>query len=218
VAEPAVEIYGDASYGSAELLEYIEQGGATAEVKVQLPSARVGYFAQDKFTIDIKGGTVTCPNGVLVPLRRNKGDGSAHARFGAHCTDCQMRAQCIDSKVGRLVNVHAKHELLDRHRKRHADPSNLKRYRATRPKVERKLAHLMRRRHGGRCARVRGKLRVGHDFAVLAAAVNLARLARPSRNGTLLFRGDRTTRRHAHARIGRGETHDEDAARRIPRG
>ena len=34
----------------------------------------------------------------------------------------------------------------------------------------------MRRRHGGRRARVRGTTRVGADFALLAAAVNLARL------------------------------------------
>ena len=50
-------------------------------------------------------------------------------------------------------------------------------HRATRPKVERKLAHLMRRRHGGRRARVRGAVRVGQDFALLAAAHNLRRLA-----------------------------------------
>ncbi|HEY5182662.1 MAG TPA: transposase, partial [Dermatophilaceae bacterium] len=42
-------------------------------------------------------------------------------------------------------------------------------------KVERKLGHLMRRRHGGRRARVRGQTKVGADFALLAAAVNLAR-------------------------------------------
>ncbi|HEY5271630.1 MAG TPA: transposase, partial [Acidimicrobiales bacterium] len=46
-----------------------------------------------------------------------------------------------------------------------------------RPKVERKLGHLMRRRHGGRRARVRGKLRVAADFSLLSAAANLARLA-----------------------------------------
>ena len=34
----------------------------------------------------------------------------------------------------------------------------------------------MRRRHGGRRARVRGKAKVAADFALLAAAVNLARL------------------------------------------
>jgi len=43
--------------------------------------------------------------------------------------------------------------------------------------VERKIAHLMRRRHGGRRARVRGKTKVAADFALLAAAVNIARLA-----------------------------------------
>jgi hypothetical protein len=49
--------------------------------------------------------------------------------------------------------------------------------RATRPKVERKIAHLVRRKHGGRRARVRGRLRVAHDFALVAAAANVARLA-----------------------------------------
>ena len=36
----------------------------------------------------------------------------------------------------------------------------------------------MRRRHGGRRARVRGRIKVAADFSLLAAAVNLARLAR----------------------------------------
>jgi len=45
------------------------------------------------------------------------------------------------------------------------------------PKSNAKIGHLMRRRHGGRRARVRGHLKVAADFALLAAAVNLARLA-----------------------------------------
>ncbi len=49
-------------------------------------------------------------------------------------------------------------------------------YRATRPKVERKIGHLMRRHHGGRRARVRGRAKVAADFALLGAAINLARL------------------------------------------
>jgi hypothetical protein len=52
-------------------------------------------------------------------------------------------------------------------------------YRATRPKVERKLGHLLRRRHGGRCARVRGKRKVDADFNLLAA-VPLSTTSRPS--------------------------------------
>ena len=49
-------------------------------------------------------------------------------------------------------------------------------YRAVRPKVERKLAHLVRRKHGGRHARVRGLAKVDADFNLLAAAANIARL------------------------------------------
>jgi len=60
---------------------------------------------------------------------------------------------------------------------RQRDPAWIADYRATRPKVERKIEHLMRRRHGGGRARVRGKAKATADFALLATAVNLARLA-----------------------------------------
>jgi len=49
-------------------------------------------------------------------------------------------------------------------------------YRATQPKVERILAHLVLRRHGGRRARVRDRRKVVADFDLLAASRNLARL------------------------------------------
>ena len=62
-------------------------------------------------------------------------------------------------------------------RARQRDPAWKHDYRAVRPKVERKLAHLKRRWHGGRRARVRGRPKVDADFNLLAAAVNLARLA-----------------------------------------
>jgi len=62
-------------------------------------------------------------------------------------------------------------------RQRQQDPDWAADYRATRPKVERKIDHLMRRRHGGRRARVRGRTKVAADFNLLAAAHNLARIA-----------------------------------------
>ncbi|WP_433678045.1 transposase [Nocardia sp. CA-119907] len=43
--------------------------------------------------------------------------------------------------------------------------------------MERKIGHLMRRRHGGRRARMRGQAMIAADFGLLAAAHNLARLA-----------------------------------------
>jgi hypothetical protein len=176
LAEEPVEVFGDASYGTADVVETLEQAGIVPNVKVQPPSAREGMYSQDAFTIDVTANTVCCPAGLLVPLRRSK-DGAGHASFGASCNNCPQRSLCTTSKEGRSVNVHAKHEVLDQARKRQRDPAWRKRYRAIRPKVERKLAHMMRRKHGGRRARVRGTVRVRQDFAMLAAAVNLVRLA-----------------------------------------
>jgi hypothetical protein len=172
-----MEVYGDASYGTADILETLEQAGIEPNVKVQPPVALEGHFSQDAFTIDLDALTVTCPAGQLVQLRLSK-DGEGRASFGAACAGCALRERCTKSEGGRTVRVHPKHQVLDHARKRQRDPLWRTNYRATRPKVERKLAHLMRRRHGGRRARVRGTLRVRHDFALLAAAVNLARLAK----------------------------------------
>ncbi len=86
-------------------------------------------------------------------------------------------ARCTTTASGRTIKVGPHEALLARGRAARRDPAWLADYRATRPKVERKLAHLMRRRHGGRRARVRGRPKVAADFSLLAAAVNLARLA-----------------------------------------
>jgi len=169
------EVYGDASYGSADLVEKIEAAGAQANVKVAAPSPpRAGLFAQDAFVIDTRAQTARCPNGVLVQLRPRR-DGTAFADFAASCAGCPLRARCTDSPSGRSLRVHPKHDTLDAARRRQSDPTWKSRYRATRPKVERKIAHLIR--CGGRRVRMRGHIRIGHDFALLAAGVNLARLA-----------------------------------------
>jgi hypothetical protein len=175
--EEKIEVYGDASYGTAPLVEKLQGAGIEPNMKVQAPSARGDFFSQEAFEIDTKAGTVTCPNGVLVRLRVHR-DGSGQAPFGASCTDCPLRAKCTDSKSGRVVNVHPKHDVLHAERQRQKSAAWKKRYRATRPKVERKFGHLMRRKHGGRRSRMRGRERVGHDFALLAAAANLQRLAK----------------------------------------
>ena len=174
--EPAPEVLGDASYGTADLVEQLESAGIVPNVKVQPPSGREGMYTQDEFEIDLVSRTVCCPAGVRVSLHVLK-DGSSAAYFGAACAECPRLSECTKSTSGRTIKVHAKHATLDRHRKHQRDPDWKANYRKVRPRVERKLAHLMRRKHGGRRARVRGRERVGHDFALLAAAINLARLA-----------------------------------------
>ena len=81
------------------------------------------------------------------------------------------------SKSGRAIKLNKHERHLQRERARQKDPAWQANDKATRPKVERKLSHMMRRRHGGRKARMRGRLRIGQDFGILAAATNLQRLA-----------------------------------------
>ncbi len=169
-----VEVYGDASYGTGEILEYLD-GRAIPNVKVQPAPAPGGHFSKDEFQIDLEQNTVRCPAGVLVQIRALP-SGSL-AEFGAHCDHCSMRDRCTTSKTGRLIRINKHERHLQRERARQKTPHWKANYRAIRPKVERKQAHMMRRRHGGRRARMRGQERIARDFAMLGAATNLLRLA-----------------------------------------
>jgi len=113
---------------------------------------------------------------VLVVIQPHS-DGGGRADFADHCEDCPLRERCTSAKAGRQVKIHPHERTIANKRAQQRDPTWKKHYRATRPKVERKLAHIMRRRHGGRRARVRGVERVRSDFALLAAAENLRRIA-----------------------------------------
>jgi hypothetical protein len=172
-------VYGDAAYGAGEILDRLDRAGIDAKTKVQPPVAPTGKFTKDRFDINLDEQRVTCPNGTVRPIRRVK-DHPRHAGkadFGAACATCPLRGQCTDAKTGRSITIGHHETRLTAARTRQQNPAWKADYRATRPKVERKLAHLMRRRHGGRRARMRGRLRIAADFNLLAAAVNLARLA-----------------------------------------
>ena len=170
------KVYGDAAYGTGEFLDILAINDIDSRCKTQPPVAVGGLFAKDRFTIDLDAGTVTCPNKVTVTIRRGR-NGDGRAPFKDACVECPLRSQCTTAKGGRRIRVgRYEHRLADA-RRLQQDPAWRADYRATRPKVERKIGHLMRRRHGGRRARVRGRPKVDADFNLLAAAHNLARLA-----------------------------------------
>ena len=175
VAAQQLAVYGDAAYGAGPLLARLENAGARIMTKVQPPPALGGRFAKDRFTIDLAANTVSCPGQVSVAIRPVKNGGGV-AAFGTACAGCPLVAQCTTSPAGRTITISAYEPQLARARAAQADPAWQADYTATRPKVERKIGHLMRRRHGGRRARVRGTAKVAADFSLLAAAVNLARL------------------------------------------
>ena len=157
------------------MLDTLEQADAEIMCKVQPPNAPAGRYAKDAFQIDLEAGTVVCPAGQTAGLRAIKDGHIAH--FAAACAGCPLAERCTSSPSGRSIHVGVYEQQLARARARQTDPAWQADYSATRPKVERKIGHLMRRRHGGRRARVRGHTKVNADFSLLAAAVNLSRLA-----------------------------------------
>jgi hypothetical protein len=174
VGEP-LTVYGDSAYGTGALLESFEQDGVVTRCKTQPPRAPGGRFPKNEFGIDLDAGTVTCPAAHTVALRPIK-HGQV-ARFGGLCAGCPLAQKCTSSRAGRTIHLGKHERQLAAARARQTDPAWRSDYTQTRPKVERKISHLMRRKHGGRRARVRGSTKVAADFQLLAAAVNLARFA-----------------------------------------
>jgi hypothetical protein len=176
---PTPTVYGDSAYGTGPLLASLHTVGIDPRVKVQAPVAPGGHFTKDQFRIDLAAGMVICPAQRTAAIVYNADPRHRHhgqASFGPACTSCPLRGQCTSAAAGRTVTITPYEAELAAARIRQADPDRAADYRTTRPKVERKLAHLVRRRHGGRRVRVRGRAKVAADFNLLAAAVNLARL------------------------------------------
>jgi hypothetical protein len=170
-------VMGDCAYGTAETLGRLAEAGYDdVKAKVAPARGREGRFGKDDFTVNLEAGTVTCPAGKVAFIRTSK-DGPGRADFAAHCNPCPLRDSCTTSASGRTVTIHAREDLLQEHKAAQASPDWQEVYSGTRPKVERKIAHFVRRSWGGRKARVRGRARIATDADTRAAAVNWARLA-----------------------------------------
>ena len=169
-------VYGDAAYGTGEFLSRLEEAGIDPMCKTQPPHAREGRFSKEAFIVDLDDASVICTAGHSADIEWGS-DGGGIAHFGDNCARCPLADSCTTATAGRTISISPHEEVLARARQRQATPDWSADYRATRPKVERKLGHLMRRKHGGRRARVRGTPKVDADFNLLAAAHNLARLA-----------------------------------------
>lgn len=169
-------VYGDSAYGGGEFQQYLEDHRINSVCRTPEPTAPGGLFTKTRFDINLEEGTVTCPNEVTVVIKRNR-KGEGVASWGKACGDCPLSGRCTRARGGRTIRIGRHEAVLSKARQRQKTRVWRHNYRATRPKVERKIAHLMRRRHGGRQTRMRGSPKVDADFNLLAAAVNLTRLA-----------------------------------------
>jgi hypothetical protein len=164
---------GDNAYGTGEVQVRLDRAGIESKCKTQPPVAASGRFAKDGFDIDWM-----TRSGARPPTpRRSSVTGTAPVPpRSARGARCPLRAQRTTARRADGQRQRPRGALAAAP-ERQQQPDWLADYGATRPKMERKFGHLMRRKHGGRRARVRGTTKIAADFALLAAAVNLARLA-----------------------------------------
>jgi len=176
-------VVGDSAYADGATREDLAENGFDLRAKCPPVRNSTGGFAKDRFDVDLDHQTVTCPADHNVPIRFTaRGDGKAS--FKGHCKHCPLRDQCTPSRRGRTITIHPQEAFLQTARAEQADPAWQANYRADRPIVERKIAHLVRRAWGGRKARTRGLKRVATDLDTRAAAINWARLATLGLNHT----------------------------------
>lgn len=173
-AQPMV--VGDAAYGDGATRAKLRAHGIDVMAKLAPVRNTTGGFSKDRFGVDVEAGTVTCPAGETVAITFSP-TGGGKASFSTRCVTCPLRASCTSARHGRSITIHPHEDELALARHAQRDPEWLARYRATRPMVERKIAHFTRKAWGGRKARCRGLARVTTDVKTRAGVLNLARLA-----------------------------------------
>jgi hypothetical protein len=179
----ALRWYADSAYGTGELRAAIGQAGDEAVIKPKpLKRAVEGGFTVDDFTVDHQAGTATCPAGTT---RRITPAGAVN--FGAACKNCPLRARCTTAAAGKILHVGEHDQRLRQARRDRAGAALRRDYCATRPSIERTVAHVAVVRGRRLKLRYRG---TGKNHAWLkrrTAAVNLRTLLRHGltrRNGT----------------------------------
>ena len=170
------EILGDSAYADGATRATLAEAGFEVVAKVPPVRNATGLFTKDRFRVDLETQSVTCPAGQRVAINPTR-DGGGRASFKVHCKGCPLRRACTKSRAGRTIAIGRHEDLLQVARVQQRAPEWQARYRADRPKVERKISHFARRAWGGRNARVRGRQRIRTDVDTRAGAINWARLA-----------------------------------------
>lgn len=176
----AVErVIGDGAYNSGDnLAACATYAGHAIDVVTRFRQVKDDQTDKTAFAIDLAAHTVACPQGHTVTGQGGHDRaGRAILKFAFPrpvCASCALFADCVCSKTtGRTVKTHAHEYYLQQARARQAE-DDFKALYATRCKVERKIAELVR--HGLRATRYRGGSKRLLQRLWIGAAVNLKRL------------------------------------------
>lgn len=141
-----------------------------------------GRFTVERFSLEVIDGqeVLNCPAGQQTSTRERNGNNTGYKyRFKEKtCAACPMREKCVGPKTkgGRTV-IKNEYEKEYKAAREHAKTEKYREVRKQHPRVERKLAELVRW-HGGRRARYRGRAKVLVQFLVTAVVVNVKRIVK----------------------------------------
>lgn len=175
---------GDTAYGSVENRVKCAEQGIDLVSPVSAPADP--EVAKSAFQIDEVAGKATCPQGqtstVFREVKDDQGQKVKQFVFEREvCVTCPLFQRCVKSKSsGRTVTLNYHEEVINEARERQGTEEFEEKYKE-RPKVERKIAELVR--HGLRQARYVGRKKKRLQALWTAALVNLKRLFK-------LFGGD----------------------------
>jgi transposase len=168
------KLIGDTAYGTIPARDIIEEHQITPIAPLPRGNQKGSKFSKYDFKIDFKQESCECPaREISIQTKKVKGH-IVEFRFPKQtCNKCSLRDQCTDHGKGRRVYIKPDEE----RRRLIISQNNTDEFKSlyrSRPKVERKHAHLIR--HGLREARYSGKTKTLVQTAFTAAAVNLKRI------------------------------------------
>src|SRR5205814_825637 len=113
---------GDTTYGTVENIVALEDAGIHAYVPLPDMNHRRPFYGQDDFAYDAAADEYRCPEGH--PLRRERvkhtEDVIVYRAHATTCNACPLKAECTESRHGRIVHRSLHAEYLDRVRGYHA--------------------------------------------------------------------------------------------------
>jgi transposase len=137
-------------------------------------------FQPEAFTLNAAGDEVRCPGGATTSTRKRarRGHGWQFRFRTSQCRLCPLRARCLkpETQGGRTV-IKNDYEAQYRAAQQRAQTAAYQEVRREHPRIERKLAEMVRW-HDGRRVRYRGRLRVKIQYLLTAVVINCKRIVK----------------------------------------
>lgn len=164
------KLYGDSAYSDFEETEKRKEEMDFC-IKVRSSHNGAGGYTKDEFEIDLKKGTVTCPEGNIEKFKAKKVL-KEREKVSVHfsektCRDCPQRERCTKCKDGRRILIHPYEDKLQEQRTYQKTEEFKKDY-SRRANGERIISHVTA--HGGRKSRYIGKKKT--KWQLVMASIN----------------------------------------------